>query len=505
MSCSISRDSIVDWAIQVKHIDELNKHLYDNKENGGEILIDQSTKTSSTVITTHAGKTDSVEAPDSILNWHSHPISCYKQEKTVWGWSSGEDMRESIIFGLRGSACHFIPSVEGLYTIQTNPCVITSLLNIDKLVNRKDYPGINIRNWDWGDFLRGFIILAVEIYFRSSHIFRTMEYMKKNKNIKPSDYIIFCNSFKLSNLFKKDQINGCGSIKCNRIHTFEKNKMNNVSFKNYTDNYESGKDTSIYLITKDGHNTVTNVKFVSILNSGGLEILKHIDLGNKCNIKIPKLHTSNIFQVSLYPNIIRYNGLEKKYIDMEFEERYDFIMNKPHAYGDIYLDRKANIKIRMFDISGNCNHTNLKKHIQGYGTIEDANRSVNEVSHEPRPVKTSKRKTSKRKTSKRKTSKRRLMGHSKRKIRFLRSKKITKSNKQTLTIIGSDDCKYCVIANDKANKMKNIHNFKYISDKYPSIKEAIMAARRITKNNEISTIPVYILNGEVVQDPYARF
>ncbi len=88
MSCSISKTTIIDWTIQVKHIDELYRHLYDTKENGGEILVDHYYKTSTEAKTTHAGHSDSVDAPDSIFNWHSHPISCYKQEKTLWGWLS---------------------------------------------------------------------------------------------------------------------------------------------------------------------------------------------------------------------------------------------------------------------------------------------------------------------------------------------------------------------------------------------------------------------------------
>ncbi len=474
MTCNISNDKLVDWTIQVKHVDELYKHLYDNKENGGEILMDPKKRVSTNSITTDIGEKNSVNTPDSILNWHSHPISCYKQEKTIWGWSSGEDMRESIIYGLRGSVCHFIPSVEGLYTIQVNPCVITSLLNIENTVNKSNYPNINTRKWNWGDFVRGFVILAIEIYFRSSHVFRTYEYLRKNKNIVPSDYIDFSNSFKLENLFDKNEINGCKNIKCNQISTFEKDKMNNITFKKYTENYESGKDTSIYLITKYGNNTVTNVKFVDILNKGGLQLLQDIKLGEICNVPQKKMHVGNIFNVQLFPNLVKYNGTIKKYIDMNFDERVKFI-NEPHKNGDIFLDKNTKIKIKMFEIAGNCNHINLQSNIQSYGNV--GKKSYGSI---------------KRKRSRKKSLKKSL-------------KRNIGTKKNSLIIIGSDLCNFCVNADEKAISMKKIHKFEYVPKKYPTIEKAIKEASKITGSN-ITSIPVYIVNGKVVREiDYTRF
>ncbi len=418
MSCSID-DRLETWKITPNHVNELIKHLYESNENAGEIIINS--RISKQVIVTHLGDKDSVGSPDSILNWHSHPISCYKQEKTVWGWASGEDMRESIIYGLRGSACHFIPSIEGLYTIQVNPCAVLNLLEIETFVDKYKYPKLTKYYNNWGDFLRGFIILSIEIYFRSSHIFRTLEYINSNPDITANDFIKFCNSFELSNLFTDKNVDGCGLIKCNSIHTYEKNKMKQISYANYVNSYESGNDTTLYLISKDGNNIVTSTKYITILKKGGIDILKSVVLGKSCNF--PDIKSSKIFQVKLHPNYT--NG--KKYIDMSLNEKIRFINGSKH----LIEYKGGNIEIKMLKVSGSCKHTDLKKYLYG--------------------------------------------------------------KTRSLIIIGSDKCRFCTDANEKAKKMNNI-NYKYVS--FDSIREAIEYARK-NYDPSVMTIPVYILNGKV--------
>ena len=198
MSCKINSNKVIEWELKYEHVVELYKHLYDDKEYAGQFHLDTTSKHSSKVVTSSVGGKDSVSAPDAIVGFHTHPIQCYKQEKTVWGWPSGEDMRETIIYGMRGSCCHIIPCVEGTYVIQPNPCIVMSLINIESLVNKEDYPDIykNVKNW--GNFLRGFIILAIEIYFRSTHVFRTIDYLKNgNTSISAKDFVKFSNESKL--------------------------------------------------------------------------------------------------------------------------------------------------------------------------------------------------------------------------------------------------------------------------------------------------------------------
>ena len=43
------------------------------------------------------GGSNSVVTPLSIINYHVHPYQCYIDEKVIWGWPSGEDLRQTIL------------------------------------------------------------------------------------------------------------------------------------------------------------------------------------------------------------------------------------------------------------------------------------------------------------------------------------------------------------------------------------------------------------------------
>ena len=147
MSCSINSNKVIEWQLDNDHIQNLYQYLYDTREHGGDFPLNTALKRSYGANKTSAGQSDSVNAPDAIVNWHSHPISCYRAEKTIWGWPSGEDMRESIVYGLRGSACHVVPAVEGTYTIQPNPCFVTSLLSLEHKVPWDQRFGVSQSMW----------------------------------------------------------------------------------------------------------------------------------------------------------------------------------------------------------------------------------------------------------------------------------------------------------------------------------------------------------------------
>ena len=82
---------------------------------------------------TNEGQGASVSTPLGVINYHTHPTDCYIGEGTVWGWPSGEDMRESVKFGLKGNRGHMVVCVEGVYTIQVSPCKIEKLRNTDEM------------------------------------------------------------------------------------------------------------------------------------------------------------------------------------------------------------------------------------------------------------------------------------------------------------------------------------------------------------------------------------
>ena len=92
--CSIdTQGGIKEWIIDKDALLQLYPLLYKDKEYGGKFTFpfDQKTgnitrRTSKRKIHTNSGGTDSVQAPMGIVNFHTHPISCYLGEDTVWGW-----------------------------------------------------------------------------------------------------------------------------------------------------------------------------------------------------------------------------------------------------------------------------------------------------------------------------------------------------------------------------------------------------------------------------------
>jgi len=494
MSCSINTESVIDWEIKHDHINKLYKHLYDKKENAGQFHLDSATKSSHSSVTTMAGEKDSVSAPDAIISWHSHPLSCYRQEKTVYGWPSGEDMRETIIYGMRGSCCHVIPSVEGTYVTQPNPCIVMSLINIENLVDIRQYPKIQkVKNW--GDFLRGFIILAIEIYFRSTHVFRTMDFFKNGKTgITAKDFVKFTNNSKLSNLFSSKNSDSCGNLKCNKVGTYEGKKFLQTSFHTYVKNYE--KDASIFYISKKGTNTHSGINFLKVLESGGLHILETVNLGKLCNFGKAEWKTGKMFKLTLYPNKVKYNGSFVEYESIK--DKIDFITQE-HKDGDIYLDDKYKVTFKLFDMSGDCSYNNLQSHVMKFSQASH----FGSVKKSNRPRRSNKHIRSKGPKASKGSNKHIRSNRPRRSNRPKASKGSNGPKKQhTLHIIGSDQCPHCHTANEKAKEMMKTYKFKYTFNSYPTIQEAIAKAQLKTKR-KITYVPVHFLNGKVVKDPYS--
>lgn len=66
------------------------------------------------------GNSDSVMTPISVVNFHTHPLSCYIDAKTIWGWPSGEDMAQCLNFAKSNNLTHIIFAIEGTYVIDVN-------------------------------------------------------------------------------------------------------------------------------------------------------------------------------------------------------------------------------------------------------------------------------------------------------------------------------------------------------------------------------------------------
>jgi hypothetical protein len=66
------------------------------------------------------GEASSVRTPHGIINYHTHPMQCYIDEGTAYGWPSGEDMAINIQYAKRGTLVHIVFTLEGSYVIKTN-------------------------------------------------------------------------------------------------------------------------------------------------------------------------------------------------------------------------------------------------------------------------------------------------------------------------------------------------------------------------------------------------
>lgn len=73
------------------------------------------------------GNKDSVLTPLSVVNFHTHPLSCYIDAETVWGWPSGEDLAQCINFANDNNLTHLIFAVEGTYILDFNKRLLNYL------------------------------------------------------------------------------------------------------------------------------------------------------------------------------------------------------------------------------------------------------------------------------------------------------------------------------------------------------------------------------------------
>ena len=143
--CEIKNDSIVNWTILKKNIEKqligtlvngrYNGLLYLDNESAGDIdFVDHSCtldkichKQTEKDLKYKHGNSDSVITPNAVINFHTHPLSCYIDAKTIWGWPSGEDLARSIEFALNGNLCHIVFAVEGTYIMDVNKFFIEFL------------------------------------------------------------------------------------------------------------------------------------------------------------------------------------------------------------------------------------------------------------------------------------------------------------------------------------------------------------------------------------------
>lgn len=180
--CKLSKH-LVEWHLPKKNVNKIligsnfDGLLYKKFETAGKIefsdfqckLEDSKEKVCDKTMTTDLkfknGNSDSVLTPLGLINYHTHPISCYVDGETIWGWPSGEDLKQCITFARDGNLSHIIFAVEGTYIIDVNKNMLKYL---DDTIEK-----------------------SIELIFQITHNYRIF-----NQNCKPF-YEKFCKEFNI--------------------------------------------------------------------------------------------------------------------------------------------------------------------------------------------------------------------------------------------------------------------------------------------------------------------
>ena len=311
--------------IPLSMVNNINTLLQNGHETSGVIQCDNNNKVVG--MKTEKGSADSVHTSNNVINFHTHPISAYNQGHTVWGWPSGEDIRETIKFSLAGNKAHLVFSVEGLYTIQVSPCKIRKMKEL------------------LDDQERGILIFIIEEFFKTTHNFRGVqevnELAKKNIFINPYSYVDFVNTFDLVNLLnakkiihntpKNEHIKNIGHTGIHGDENINKygegdsifTRIPNVGFPDITNGKIINQSIKDYIDRDDlkelrsidtkGEEDDLKIKNIDILIEKLKEILKKFD-SKECNITWN--HTNNAwFFVNFFPSN---NYREKSYFKNKF-------------------------------------------------------------------------------------------------------------------------------------------------------------------------------------------
>jgi len=211
------------------------------------------------------GNGSAVKTDHSLINCHTHPFKCYLDEKCIWGWPSGEDMRESILFMMNKNLVHLVYAMEGIYTIQVNPLLYSVMINLpqeiaehQQTLNSNSNSNSNNKLKFTENTIRGLIVLLVEIIFKGTHAFRNCSYLKtinrEDSYITPLDWIEYSNQFNLSCLLPEEyernyKQSSHTNIPTNHIPDLKSNRPHLLTLPEYL---RSALNDTIYEINRNG-------------------------------------------------------------------------------------------------------------------------------------------------------------------------------------------------------------------------------------------------------------
>jgi len=314
ISCKVKLD------IPVKEINTILKELSRSYEVAGVINCNHSDKISG--YTQNKGNNDSVSTPNHVINYHTHPINAYNEGETVWGWPSGEDIRETVLFGLAGNKAHIVFTVEGIYVIQVSSCKLKKMKTL--LTNEE----------------RGVLIFLIEEYFKTTHNFRCFEDVNNlgdnGINITPHEYIKFINNFDIRNVLKNSK-NTSGTIPNNGFPELSGHKIKTVGLEDYVSESDLN---NIRTINPEGEYSI-NTKKMNITKVKTIlkQVLKKFDIPCKS----------------------QWNGKPNSWFFVNFFET-DYYTNKMYLDNDnncIPPDNNSNT-MRLVNISSNRNNPYIK-------------------------------------------------------------------------------------------------------------------------------------------------
>jgi hypothetical protein len=288
--CNIKLD------IPIELINQIQPELTKNYEISGVINCNEHNQVIG--ISKNKGNKDSVYTPNHVINFHTHPISAYNEGNTVWGWPSGEDIRETIKFSLAGNKAHMVFTVEGIYVIQMNSCKVKKLKNVLDPVER------------------GVLIFIIEEYFKCTHNFRCIDEISKLKTkITPESYINYINNFDLERLLiKNNQKNSFGNIPGFGFPEIKNNKIKNTRIKEYLQKSDLSDLMVIDSLGKESQNN--KIKTTSQLFIIIEEVYKKMGIGkctNTWNNKPNSWFYVNFFASVYYTNnmFLHQNGVPR--------------------------------------------------------------------------------------------------------------------------------------------------------------------------------------------------
>ena len=229
MSCKIGKNNVL-WKLKGHHIEGIYKTFDKNFESAGKIEfnLENNNMISSKIKKINEGDKNSVVTPLSIINYHVHPYQCYIDEKVIWGWPSGEDLRQTILFAIGGNFAHIVFSLEGLYVMEVNPCFIKFLQSLP-------------------DQDKSVIIAWIEILGKSTHELRGLD-VNKRKLVKPQEWLKFVNNL---NVDITQNTKKCGIIKCDKVTFFDNNKLVFKNLEHYLNLYYP--NIELDYTSKSGH------------------------------------------------------------------------------------------------------------------------------------------------------------------------------------------------------------------------------------------------------------